>query len=113
MTRIATEKQTSYLQVEGDIPVTLDTGAFVSLKRRTPLKIYGLGFQPAKSIPEISRWFLNKYATLPFRVLEPFAGSGTTLLKSLQYGAVVDWLDYQPLSRLICQVKTTEEINLC
>lgn len=96
-----------YLHIEGDIPTDLSNGAFISLKRNSPLKIYSLGFQPAKSIPEITRWFLKKYGNHRFNVLEPFAGSGTTILESLLYGASVYWLDYHPLSRLICQVKTT------
>ncbi|WP_041237829.1 hypothetical protein [Gloeothece citriformis] len=95
-----------YLSIEGNIPTDLPNGAFISLKRNTPLKIYFLGFQPAKSIPEIPRWFLHKYGKNPLTILEPFAGSGTTILESLHYRASVDWLDYHPLSRLICQVKT-------
>jgi hypothetical protein len=39
-------------------------------------------------------------------VLDPFAGAGTTLIECLRYGASVYWLDYHPLSRLICRVKT-------
>jgi hypothetical protein len=97
---------TDYLQVTGNLPTDLPPGAFVSVNRNPPLKIYHLGFQPAKSIPEIPSWFLHKYATLPFTVLDPFAGSGTTLIESLKYGSAVYWLDYHPLSRLICRVKT-------
>lgn len=97
-----------YLHIEGNIPIDLPNCALISLKRKPPLKIYSLGFQPAKSIPEITRWFLQKYGNLPFTILEPFAGSGTTILESVIYGASVYWLDYNPLSRLICQVKTSK-----
>ncbi|MBD2181400.1 hypothetical protein H6S82_05240 [Planktothrix sp. FACHB-1355] len=100
-------QQTAYLHIEGDIPADLDEGVFISVARKPALKIYSLGFQPAKSIPEIPRWFLHKYARKPFTVLDPFAGSGTTIIESLKYGASVYWLDYHPLSRLICRVKTT------
>lgn len=103
------QKSPSYLHIEGDIPVDLPNGSFISITRTTPLKIYSLGFQPAKSIPEIPRWFLQKYGThKPFTVLEPFAGAGTTLIESLRQQATVYWLDYHPLSRLICRVKTTQ-----
>lgn len=102
------EKSTdSYVQLEGNIPPDIPNGCLISIHRETPLKIYSLGFQPAKSIPEIPRWFFNKYACRSFSVLEPFAGSGTTILEGLSCGASVFWLDYHPLSRLICQVKTT------
>lgn len=108
-TEETTKPQTSsYLHVEGNIPSDLPEGAFVSLDRQTPPKIYSLGFQPAKSIPEIPRWFLHKYASIPFTVLDPFVGSGTSIIESLTYGASIYWLDYNPLSRLICKVKTTK-----
>ncbi len=113
------QKQNLYLHIEGNIPQHLKKGTLISLQRSTPMKIYNLGFQPAKSIPEIPRWFLQKYASFPFQVLEPFAGAGTTIIESIKYGVSVNWLDYHPLSRLICQLKTSvfpiieikEEIN--
>jgi hypothetical protein len=101
------KKQSSYVHIEGDIPIDLPSGILISIARRPPLKIYSLGFQPAKTIPEIPRWILHKYASLPFTVLEPFSGSGTTIIESLRFGASAYWLDYHPLSRLICRVKTT------
>lgn len=97
-----------YLHIQGDIPANLVDGAYISIDRTTPLKIYQLGFQPAKSIPEIPRWFLRKYINPSSILLEPFAGSGTTIIESIQHGSLVYWLDYHPLSRLICQVKTME-----
>lgn len=108
-----------YLQIYGDFPIDLPNNSFISLTRETPLKIHSLGFQPAKAIPEISRWFLQKYGNLNFRVLEPFSGSGTTLIEAIKFGVSTAWLDYHPLSRLICKIKTTrfsilevqEEIN--
>src|SRR5262249_40798979 len=97
-----------YLHLEGDIPTDLAAGAFLSLKRKQPLKIYSLGFQPAKTIPEIPRWFFRKYLPAPSAVvLDPFSGSGTTLLEAILHGHKASWVDYHPLSRLICRVKTT------
>ncbi len=107
-TEESTSGQTDYLQVNGDIPVDLADGAFVSVNRETPPKIYQLGFQPARSIPEIPRWFLRKYADASFQILDPFAGAGTTIIEGLRAGVSVFWLDYHPLSRLICQVKTAD-----
>ena len=34
-----------YLHIEGDIPTDLPDGAFISLARKTPPKIYSLGFR--------------------------------------------------------------------
>lgn len=101
-------QQSSYLHFEGNIPTDLPEDAFISIDRPPPPKIYSLGFQPAKSIPEIPRWFLHKYVSCPCTVLDPFVGSGTSIIESLTYGASIYWLDYNPLSRLICQVKTTK-----
>jgi hypothetical protein len=98
----------SYQHIQGDIPTDLENDTFISIARNQPLKIYSLGFQPAKSIPELPRWFLQKYAPDSMTILEPFAGSGTTIIESIKHDCSVYWLDYQPLSRLICQVKTTE-----
>lgn len=101
-------EQDSYIYAERDIPLDLVAGSFVSIDRDPPLKIYSLGFQPARAIPEIPRWFLQKYAFLPFTILDPFSGAGTTIIEGLKYGASVYWLDYHPFSRLICRVKTTK-----
>ncbi|MEM1169089.1 MAG: hypothetical protein AAGJ08_08470 [Cyanobacteria bacterium P01_H01_bin.35] len=49
------QKQNLYLHIDGDIPEYLKKGTLISLQRSTPIKIYNLGFQPAKSIPEIPR----------------------------------------------------------
>jgi hypothetical protein len=106
-TSLIFNEKSEYLFYQGDIPLDLKTGSTIALNRELPLKIYSLGFQPAKSLPEISRWFLNKYINESAQILEPFAGSGTTIIESIKYNTFIDWLDYNPLSQLICQVKTT------
>lgn len=101
------KEQFQYMECIGEIPTDIPEGAFISIDRNKALKIYSLGFQPAKSIPEIPRWFLNKYATKDFTIFEPFAGSGTTIIESLKYGTPILWMDNHPLSRLICKVKSS------
>ena len=101
------ENATSYIFVKNTIPVDLPNGAFISLERLSPLKVYSLGFQPAKTIPEIPHWFLQKYTSKGAVILEPFAGSGTSLIEALKLGRNVIWSDNNPLSQLICRVKTT------
>lgn len=97
----------SYINVTNKIPVDIPNGSFISIDRFTPLKVYSVGFQPAKTIPEIPHWFLQKYTSKEEVILEPFAGSGTSIIEALKLGRKVIWLDYHPLSQLICQVKTT------
>ncbi|AFY47016.1 hypothetical protein Nos7524_1123 [Nostoc sp. PCC 7524] len=101
------QNSTSYIHIKYDIPVELPNGTYISLERDTPLKVYSLGFQPAKTIPEIPSWFLQKYTSPGSVILEPFAGSGTSLIEGLKFKRNIIWLDNNPLSQLICRVKTT------
>lgn len=109
MTEINNEQFINYIDCVGEIPLDIPENSYISINRDKPLKIHSLGFQPAKSIPEIPRWFLNKYAipSPEFIVLEPFAGGGTTLIESLNYGTSIYWMDNNPLSKLMCKVKST------
>jgi DNA modification methylase len=95
-----------YLHLEDCIPSDLPNGTFISLTRARPLKIHSVGFQPAKTIPEIVKWFLRKYTSASEWILDPFAGSGTTIIESLTAKRNIVWTDYQPLSQLICRLKT-------
>lgn len=101
-------KNVLYLQTIGEIPVDLPEDSFISIERNRAPEIYSFGFQPAKTIPEIPRWFLTKYASKRWRVLDPFAGAGTMIMEVILFGAWPFWTDYHPLSQLICRVKTTE-----
>ena len=106
-------KDVSYLRVKGKIPIELPMGAFVSIERIPAPKIYSFGFQPAKSIPEIPQWFLQKYSSKRDKILDPFAGAGTSIMEVLRFGAIPFWTDYHPLSQLICRAKTTEfDLNI-
>jgi hypothetical protein len=62
-----------------------------------------------KFIPHIPRWAIKKL--LPRRgakmVLDPFTGSGTTLVEAMLDGHVGYGVDVDPLARLITKVKTT------
>jgi adenine-specific DNA methylase len=68
---------------------------------------HGIHPYTAKLIPHIPRYFLEKYTKKGEVVLDPFCGSGTTLLEArlLERNAV--GIDINPLARLISDVKTT------
>ena len=106
-----------YRECKGCIPIDIENGEFVSIERNTALKMYGVGFQPAKCIPEIPEWFLKKYipSGIDKVILDPFAGSGTTILEALKNNNSIYWIDNNPLSRLICECKSfgieTELLN--
>jgi DNA modification methylase len=63
---------------------------------------------PAKFIPLIPNWSIKKYLTDEVgTVLDPFCGSGTTLVESLLSSKNSIGIDIDPLSCLISKVKTT------
>ena len=52
-----------YRECKNEIPIDIENNEFISIERKTPLKMYGVGFQAAKCIPEIPEWFLRKKIT--------------------------------------------------
>ncbi len=65
---------------------------------------------PAKFIPQIPRWGISKYQQKNKKniILDPFCGSGTTLVEGMLVGHEIYGIDIDPLSRLISKVKTTK-----
>lgn len=61
----------------------------------------------AKLTPHIPRYFIEKYTQKDDIVLDPFCGSGTTLLEARVLGRNAIGLDINPLAALISEVKTT------
>lgn len=71
---------------------------------------HGMFKYPCKFIPHVPRWALKKYYLEPegqHGVLDPFAGSGTTLVESVLMGIPSFAIEMDPLGRLLTQVKTT------
>lgn len=64
---------------------------------------------PGKFIPHVPRWALRRYGSdgRPIVVLDPFCGSGTTLVESTLAGHSGYGFDVDPIARLIARVKTT------
>ena len=64
---------------------------------------------PCKFIPEIPKWAIRTYLTVKEgTVLDPFAGSGTTLLESGLAGFDSLGAEIDDIARLIIKVKTTK-----
>ena len=76
-------------------------------KRVAHSGIEGLHPYPAKFVAELPRTLLN---ILPIpagtAVLDPFCGSGTTLVESQRHGLVSVGIDVNPIACLMSQVKT-------
>jgi len=61
-----------------------------------------------KFIPNVPRWAMRKYlGRRQCIVVDPFVGSGTTLVEALLQGHIAYGLDIDPLARLISKTKTT------
>ncbi|WP_033154896.1 DNA methyltransferase [Pseudobutyrivibrio ruminis] len=68
---------------------------------------------PCKFIPEIPRWAIKSYITNPdtSKILDPFAGSGTTLLESSLAGVPAMGTEIDEVAKLIIKVKTSKLSN--
>lgn len=75
--------------------------------RQVSYATHGIHRYPAKFIPQIPRFCLESYSEVGDDVLDPFMGSGTTLLESYILGRNSYGIDIHPLARLIAKVKTT------
>lgn len=64
---------------------------------------------PGKFIPHIPRWAIIKHLDSKQKkvVLDPFCGSGTTLVESILFGHDAYGIDIDPIARLVSRVKTT------
>jgi hypothetical protein len=69
---------------------------------------HGFFKYPCKFIPHIPRWAIKKYSTKDRGcVLDPFCGSGTTLVEAVLLDKVALGIDFDPFSRLLAKVKST------
>jgi len=78
----------------------------LSLSNNTTGYTHGIHRFPAKFVPQIPRWALNQFGGRHAVVLDPFMGSGTTLVEGLLQGATTIGVDIDPLARLIAHAKT-------
>lgn len=75
--------------------------------RKVSYATHGIHRYPAKFIPQIPRYCLDSYSQVGDVILDPFMGSGTTLLESYIAGRNSYGIDIHPLARLIAKVKIT------
>lgn len=92
------------------IPSEIEANSILNIVTRD-VNTYTHGFHkyPAKFIPHIPKWAISKYLNRNkvSIVLDPFCGSGTTLVESVLAGHNAIGVDIDPLSAMISKVKTT------
>lgn len=83
--------------------------AALSARSTTSQLYHGIHYYKAKFFPRLVRSVLNTYTRRlgdgPCRVLDPFVGSGTTLLEAATLGLPSTGVDLDPLSVLISRTK--------
>ena len=62
---------------------------------------------PAKFIPQIPHHFIEKYSKVGDYVLDPFCGSGTTLVEAMLAKRNSIGIDINPIAKLVSMAKTT------
>lgn len=96
--------------VHNSIPLNVEKGSILDI-RVPSVTSYTHGFHkyPAKFIPHIPEWAIRRYLgdAKGKLVLDPFSGSGTTLVEGALSGNASIGIDIDPLSVLIAKVKTT------
>jgi DNA modification methylase len=68
---------------------------------------HGIYSYPAKFIPHVPRWAILKFSRPGDVVLDPFCGSGTTLVEARRLGRHSLGTDFSPMAQLLTRVKTT------
>ena len=100
-----------YKAVKNIIPENIDFGTILSINTNSVTqKTHGFHKYPAKFIPQIPQWAIHKYLKneTDKLILDPFCGSGTTLVESALSGNYSIGIDIDPFSALISKVKTTK-----
>jgi DNA modification methylase len=103
-------KSQDYLIVKESIPDKIEHGLILNIFTNNVTALtHGFHKYPAKFIPHIPKWAINKYLAeqKSKTIIDPFCGSGTTLVEGMLSGHNVIGIDIDPLSCLIAKVKTT------
>ena len=95
-----------------DLPISIDRDylKFLNDEKQIVNRWYTLleDFPPSLVWDKFEKYSLNSNNT----VLDPFAGSGTTVVTAKLYGSKVIGIDVNPVAAFVTKVKTTWKINL-
>ncbi|MBA3674148.1 MAG: hypothetical protein H0W75_04190 [Chitinophagaceae bacterium] len=99
-----------YQFVKEIIPTDIEQNSILNIVTRDVNRhTHGFHKYPAKFIPHIPKWAITKYliGNKDKNILDPFCGSGTTLVEGVLAGYNTIGVDIDPLSAMISKVKTT------
>jgi len=90
-----------------EIPINIEFNATLEINLNN-VNYFTHGFfkYPCKFIPFIPRWAIIKYSKPNELILDPFAGSGTTLVEAVLHNRDALGIDFDKLSQLLCKTKT-------
>ena len=100
-----------YQIVKNEIPLNVEYGTVLNINTNNVTRdTHGFHKYPAKFIPHIPYWAIKKFTGQEHGklILDPFCGSGTTLVEASLSGYNSIGIDIDPLSILISKVKTTK-----
>jgi hypothetical protein len=80
----------------------------IALSNNTTKLTHGLHRFPAKFIPQVPIWAFDSFADQETVCLDPFMGSGTTLIEGLVRGGTTIGADIDPLARFIAGAKIAD-----
>ena len=84
----------------------------LSLKNDTSRYTHGMHRFAAKYIPQVPEWAIQNFSNSSDLILDPFMGSGTTLVEGVAHGLNVCGIDIDPLARGLEAVLFTDASNL-
>jgi hypothetical protein len=100
----------SFTEVEAFPPFDdIEPGQLFGLSLSTPTTAYthGLHRFAAKFVPQVPGWALDAFGRRDGLVVDPFMGSGTTLVEGVLRGGISVGVDVDPLARFIARAKVT------
>lgn len=80
----------------------------IALSNNTTKLTHGLHRFPAKFIPQVPIWALDSFGDRETVCLDPFMGSGTTLVEGVIRGGTTIGTDIDPLARFIARAKVAD-----
>lgn len=89
--------------------------SFRRLVKSVPSTTYashGMYYYPAKFIPQVVRWAIEKYTSPGDSIIDPFAGSGTACVEALITGRNATCSDLSPMLKYLVEGKTHRSPSL-